>query len=75
MASKHLSLTPPRMNRLKFYINVRTSEGVETVDEFPAGSYPVAEIRQLLRDYSVSGGGNYTFYRSSRCTNEWKKKD
>ena len=46
------------------YINLRTPEGVETVDEFPTRKAAFV----ALKDYKEMGGAYYT---SSRATKDW----
>jgi hypothetical protein len=55
------------------YLNMRTSQGVETVDEFTreAGQSPI-EFRQyvnkMVKEYHMAG---MNVYKSSRCTKDW----
>lgn len=59
------------------YLNMRGSQGVETVDEFTreAAQSP-KEFRlyivEMKREYRIAG---MNVYQSSRCTNNWKQKD
>lgn len=57
------------------YLNMRTSQGVETVDEFTQGadapSNPKefrAYINVMVREYNTAG---MNVYKSSRCTKDW----
>lgn len=58
------------------YLNIKTSEGVETVDEFTReeGQSP-KEFRQYVlkmeREYQIAG---MNVYKSTRSTKEWKNK-
>jgi len=51
------------------YINMKTPDGVETVDEFPTRS----EARKMLKEYNQAFNGAY-LYTSQRATKEWKAK-
>ena len=58
------------------YLNMRTSQGVETVDEFTRENgqnpkYFRKYVREMVREYQISG---MAVYQSSRCTKEWKQK-
>lgn len=65
------------------YLNMKTSQGIETVDEFSLDEFmpyaktnrPVKEFRQyvseMVQNYHLSG---MAVYRSSRCTKEWRNK-
>ena len=53
------------------YFNIRTSEGVETVDhidrnDFKTHSEYKKEIRRLSREYHICGMNVYTSQRSTR---------
>ena len=50
-----------------YYINIKTSYGTETVDEFESKK----EAREMLFEYNYGGG---TYYISTRCTRDWKGK-
>ena len=59
------------------FLNLRTSQGVETVDEFTRelGQSPKefrAYVSKMVGEYHLSG---MSVYRSSRCTRDWKNKD
>ena len=58
------------------YLNMRTSQGVETVDEFsPEQGQTGKDFRKYVSDmvsnYRMSG---MNVYKSSRPTNDWKNK-
>ena len=58
------------------YLNMRTSQGVETVDEFTKESTQTPKefrlyINQMVKEYQLAG---MNVYKSSRCTNDWKNK-
>lgn len=58
------------------YLNMKTSYGIETVDEFTReeGQSPKEfhkYVSQMISEYKASG---MDVYRSSRCTNDWKNK-
>lgn len=58
------------------YLNLRTSQGVETVDEFTReeGQSPIEFIKyvtQMVKEYHIAG---MNVYRSSRCTKDWATK-
>ena len=48
-----------------YYINIRGSYGVETIDE----AYTNWGARYLVGEYNLNGTGAYV---SQRCTKEWK---
>ena len=58
------------------YLNMKTSQGVETVDEFTKGVDAPdnhkefnAYIRVMISEYNMAG---MSVYRSSRSTKDWK---
>lgn len=56
------------------YFNIRTNQGVETVDEFTQGiNQPIKDFRRYVSnmhiEYHLSG---QNVYLSSRSTNDWK---
>ena len=58
------------------YFNMRSSYGVETVDELSLSDFDTykefrAEVRRLVSEYRVCGMGVYT---SQRATKEWRSK-
>lgn len=58
------------------FLNIRTSQGVETVDEFTReeGQSPKEfrlYVNQMYKEYQIAG---MNVYKSSRCTNDWKNK-
>jgi hypothetical protein len=60
------------------YLNLKTSQGTETVDEFTRGKdspeNPIQYrkyINQMVNEYHLSG---MNVYKSSRCTKEWRNK-
>lgn len=58
------------------YLNIRYSQGVETVDEFTREeNQSPSEFRkyvnQMVREYHLSG---MNVYKSSRCTKDWAQK-
>ena len=58
------------------YLNIRNSQGVETVDEFTKEeNQTVKEFRLyvnlMVKEYQISG---MNVYKSSRSTKEWKNK-
>lgn len=64
---------------MKRYINMRGSNGVETIDEFDSQELNLNRIefriyvREMLAEYRLGDTSNY-YYISQRCTNEWKQK-
>lgn len=55
------------------YFNIKTSFGVETVDELSSGDFATykefrTERLRLYREYQLAGMNVYT---SSRCTKDW----
>lgn len=58
------------------YLNIRTSQGVETVDEFTREENQTSKefrlyVNQMVKEYQIAG---MNVYKSSRCTNDWKTK-
>jgi hypothetical protein len=58
------------------YLNMRTSQGVETVDEFTRKKDQSQKdfnryVNTMSWEYALAGMFNY---KSSRCTKEWKQK-
>jgi hypothetical protein len=59
------------------YFNIKTSYGVETIDQLDAKDFEtykdfVAELRRLKNEYRLAG---MDIYISQRATKEWYKKD
>ena len=64
------------MKNTTIYLNMKSSQGVETVDEFSQeqGQSPkefYAYVRQMKGEYNLAG---MVVYSSSRCTKDWKNK-
>lgn len=59
------------------FLNIKTSQGVETVDEFSKDEHTDKSIsfgkyvNQMVREYRMSG---MNVYKSQRCTKEWRSK-
>jgi len=58
------------------YLNMRTSQGVETIDEFTReeGQSPKEfrkYVNEMIREYNIAG---MNAYKSSRSTKDWKQK-
>lgn len=58
------------------YLNMRTSQGVETIDEFTIEKSQSPKdfrkyVNEMVKEYNIAG---MNAYKSSRCTNEWKRK-
>lgn len=58
------------------YLNMRTSQGVETVDEFTKEENQSSKefrlyTNEMRKEYQIAG---MNVYKSSRCTNDWKNK-
>lgn len=51
------------------YINIKTGNGVETVDEFTT----MKEARVMIKEYRLSDRYN-NYYLSQRSTREWRLK-
>lgn len=61
---------------MRVYFNLKTSHGVETVDEICSRDFSsrkefIAEKYRLLNEYHIAG---MAVYLSVRCTKEWRKK-
>jgi hypothetical protein len=61
------------------YLNIKTSQGVETVDEFTRGEDAPknpkefkAYIKSMISEYQLTG---QNVYKSTRSTKEWKNKN
>jgi len=57
------------------YLNMRSSQGVETVDEFSReeNQSPIEfrkYVNQMVKEYHLSG---MSVYKSSRCTKDWRQ--
>ena len=64
------------MTKLTIFLNMRTAQGVETVDEFsPEENQTPREFRKyvndMAREYHLSG---QNVYQSSRCTKDWRDR-
>jgi hypothetical protein len=58
---------------MKIYLNYKTTQGTETVDEFQRklNQSPIEfrkYVSQMISEYSLAG---MNVYRSSRCTKDW----
>ena len=58
------------------YLNMRTSAGVETVDEFTQEENQEprafrAYVRDMVKEYHIAG---MNVYASSRCARDWSNK-
>ena len=59
------------------YINVKTAQGVETIDEFDSADFPDskafrAEVRRCLAEYKTIYGSSV--WSSSRSTKDWRER-
>lgn len=59
------------------YLNIKTSQGIETVDEFTREQNQEPKefrlyVNQMRKEYHIAG---MNVYKSSRSTNEWKTKN
>ena len=66
------------MKKTTVFFNMRTADGVETVDEFTRGEDNPTDPREF-RKYVNTVVGEYRLagmnvYKSSRCTKDWKNK-
>ena len=64
------------MTNKPIYLNMKTYQGVETVDEFTREENQTpkefrAYVRQMVQEYHLAG---MMVYKSSRCTKEWASK-
>lgn len=51
------------------YINIKTEDGIETIDEFETAK----EANKMIKEYYlVYQGTGYSPYMSSRCTKDWR---
>ena len=51
------------------YLNLKTSEGVETIDEFQT----YKEAKKMKKEYLIASSYYSGIYLSQRCTNDWKQ--
>ena len=59
---------------MKTFLNMKTSQGRETVDEFGRKEGQsmreyLAYVREMVKEYQIAG---MDVYRSSRCCANWK---
>ncbi|HEY6143694.1 MAG TPA: hypothetical protein VIV55_09820 [Flavobacterium sp.] len=59
------------------YLNIKTSEGVETIDELNPKDFKtykefLKELKRLKGEYQNASPFYGRLYTSQRCTNEWK---
>ena len=59
---------------MTIYLNLKTAQGVETVDEFTQEANQtyrefIRYVKDMVKEYHMAG---MNVYRSQRCTNEWK---
>lgn len=59
---------------MKTFLNLKTSQGRETVDEFEKAEGQTAKeyrayVRSMVREYQIAG---MNVYSSSRCCANWK---
>lgn len=62
---------------MKVYLNIKTSEGVETVDELNRKDFKsfrefLKEKIRLKKEYFLCGSYYNSVYWSQRCTKEWR---
>lgn len=58
------------------YLNLKTSRGRETVDEFTRDENQTPKefrsyVNQMIREYHIAG---IPVYKSSRCCGNWKER-
>jgi hypothetical protein len=59
---------------MKIYLNIKTSEGVETIDQLDKEDFKTfvelnKEVKRLINEYHIAG---IAAYRSSRAASNWK---
>jgi hypothetical protein len=59
------------------YINLKNSQGIETVDEIDSKDFPTlrafkAEVKRLVKEYNQTPGGVY--YASQKSTRAWRER-
>ena len=58
---------------MTIYLNMKTNQGIETVDEFTRTTESIREFRKyvnkMLTEYRVDG---MAVYKSQRSTKDWK---
>lgn len=62
---------------MKRYINLKNSQGVETVDEIDSEDFPTIkafrqEVKRLVKEYNMTSGGVY--YASQKSTRAWQER-
>jgi len=60
------------------YLNIKTSEGVETVDQLDKKDFQTykeyrTELIRLKNEYRIASSCYSSIYSSQRSTNEWKQ--
>ena len=53
---------------LMTYINMKTTEGVETIDQFDT----YREAKKMLKEYRIASSYYYGAYLSNRSTKDWR---
>jgi hypothetical protein len=58
------------------FLNMKTSQGIETVDEFTKEPSQTPKdfrlyVKSMITEYCIAG---MCVYKSSRSTNEWRQK-
>ncbi len=71
-----MSTAQPATVALPVYLNMRTSQGVETVDEFTREPNQSPKefrqyVSQMVNEYHIAG---MSVYKSSRATKDWDNK-
>lgn len=61
---------------MKVYLNYKTTQGTETVDEFQMETNQSPKefhkyVSQMISEYRLSG---MNVYKSNRCTKDWSNK-
>jgi hypothetical protein len=63
---------------MTIYFNIKTSQGVETIDEFTRGEHTPQNLKEfkaylntMLNEYHMTG---QIVYKSNRSTKDWREK-
>jgi hypothetical protein len=59
------------------YLNIKTSEGVETIDQLERNDFNtykefLTELKRLKNEYRTASNFYAVIYTSQRSTNDWK---
>lgn len=61
------------------YLNIKTSQGVETIDQLNESDFNthkefISELKRLKNEYRLASSYYSSIYSSQRCTKDWRNK-